>query len=579
MDRWFTQRDSLEFLLNFQEIYGASNSTLVLAVKDEAAQSGYSGWVDTVRFIASFGPQETLVPAYDDSSLFDVDGKFYKWVYDWAKVDIYAARMITVYHNMHDYGVDWLLRDIDGDKICPWVDSLHVLVNISPWCPLGQWDGQVSKLHNGNLYNYDFGSSASKTFTEWFCTTAKDSLFLNNDHFSQAFRGIQMETCDRGLPCWAGHKPSGDPSSYPDPKNDGIGLPCGQYGHGPYEDSTRCSFDSLLNRFARPIRDAGFLVRMNGHALRWALEFGTSWQEDTLITQTFMGGHLEDYSTWGGWPYYQTGPIWFQVYEGLETYYHPCAVDSLEGWDISTIESRTDTTCTFRDQYTRCNLGQALMGDGCFAGQAWNEDPAFQKYLAGNDAFAPHLIEEMRFKLGHAIDDYHTFTVYPDPLSPGVDLYYRQFRRPDLTTFTVVVNVHDEDLAGVPARDAQWYTGRRSQFPQPTNRLVFDHWSKVPGTKAISHGQIDNSRVRYAPLQCSVRFYMNESASIQIGIYDLAGRRVRTPLEGVLLSPGPHEFIWDRLDDQNRPVPSGVYLIRLSGRAKPCVIGRFLVVR
>jgi hypothetical protein len=52
------------------------------------------------------------------------------------------------------------------------------------------------------------------------------------------------------------------------------------------------------------------------------------------------------------------------------------------------------------------------------------------------------------------------------------------------------------------------------------------------------------------------------AGSAQVVMFDLAGRRVRTLLEGPL-GEGTHEFRWDGRDGAGRRVPGGVYLCRL----------------
>ncbi|MBD3336737.1 MAG: hypothetical protein GF355_14590, partial [Candidatus Eisenbacteria bacterium] len=47
-----------------------------------------------------------------------------------------------------------------------------------------------------------------------------------------------------------------------------------------------------------------------------------------------------------------------------------------------------------------------------------------------------------------------------------------------------------------------------------------------------------------------------------VGIYDVAGRRVRAILEGEL-GAGAHEIVWDGTDDSGRRVPAGSYMLRI----------------
>ncbi len=59
-----------------------------------------------------------------------------------------------------------------------------------------------------------------------------------------------------------------------------------------------------------------------------------------------------------------------------------------------------------------------------------------------------------------------------------------------------------------------------------------------------------------------LRFEVARAGRVQLEVYDLAGRRVRTLFDGWLPAV-VHEEIWDGRDDGGRPVPSGVYYCRL----------------
>jgi hypothetical protein len=60
----------------------------------------------------------------------------------------------------------------------------------------------------------------------------------------------------------------------------------------------------------------------------------------------------------------------------------------------------------------------------------------------------------------------------------------------------------------------------------------------------------------------TVRFYLPRADDVELAIYDLRGRLVRT-LRAGRLAAGPHAEVWRGRDDQDRPVASGVYLCRL----------------
>jgi flagellar hook assembly protein FlgD len=56
----------------------------------------------------------------------------------------------------------------------------------------------------------------------------------------------------------------------------------------------------------------------------------------------------------------------------------------------------------------------------------------------------------------------------------------------------------------------------------------------------------------------------NEGGTVDVTIYDVAGRVVRELVCGDWMDAGDCAAVWDGLDDGGRTVGSGVYLVRLS---------------
>jgi hypothetical protein len=61
----------------------------------------------------------------------------------------------------------------------------------------------------------------------------------------------------------------------------------------------------------------------------------------------------------------------------------------------------------------------------------------------------------------------------------------------------------------------------------------------------------------------TIAFELEEEGSAALCVYDLAGRLVRT-LTGGVHEPGPWTGQWDGRDERGEPVPSGIYLYRLT---------------
>jgi hypothetical protein len=58
-----------------------------------------------------------------------------------------------------------------------------------------------------------------------------------------------------------------------------------------------------------------------------------------------------------------------------------------------------------------------------------------------------------------------------------------------------------------------------------------------------------------------LRFSIPRSGRIAIKAYDITGRVVATVIDETL-DPGPHEIIWQRIDDNQCKVSSGIYFLR-----------------
>ena len=59
-----------------------------------------------------------------------------------------------------------------------------------------------------------------------------------------------------------------------------------------------------------------------------------------------------------------------------------------------------------------------------------------------------------------------------------------------------------------------------------------------------------------------IRFALPQGGDVNLAIYDLLGRRVRSLYNGIL-SSGAHEIVWDGLGEHGIPVASGIYFYRL----------------
>jgi hypothetical protein len=61
----------------------------------------------------------------------------------------------------------------------------------------------------------------------------------------------------------------------------------------------------------------------------------------------------------------------------------------------------------------------------------------------------------------------------------------------------------------------------------------------------------------------TVRFSLGMAGDTWITVFDPSGRKVRSLLDGAVLSAGPQSLPWNGQDDAGRPVPAGIYWVRV----------------
>jgi len=65
----------------------------------------------------------------------------------------------------------------------------------------------------------------------------------------------------------------------------------------------------------------------------------------------------------------------------------------------------------------------------------------------------------------------------------------------------------------------------------------------------------------------TIRYDLPEPAAVELAIFDLTGRRVRTLRDGVHEAAGARAVDWDGRDDLGRSLGSGMYLCRMTAGA------------
>ncbi len=61
-----------------------------------------------------------------------------------------------------------------------------------------------------------------------------------------------------------------------------------------------------------------------------------------------------------------------------------------------------------------------------------------------------------------------------------------------------------------------------------------------------------------------IKYELPKNSRVSLAVYDITGKKVKTLIDAELPA-GCHSSIWDGTDDQNQPVSSGIYFLRMSG--------------
>ncbi len=142
---------------------------------------------------------------------------------------------------------------------------------------------------------------------------------------------------------------------------------------------------------------------------------------------------------------------------------------------------------------------------------------------------------------------------------------------PDLTGFgTIRMSLlEDTELVLVPQPDGVYYWGVRAEDKQGYETwceeiFILDVRTRVESNThsvPVEFGLQQNFPNPFNP-ETTIRYQLPEPGSVKLCVYDMRGTTVRVLVEGKK-EPGHHQVIWNARDEQNRPVASGVYLLRI----------------
>jgi flagellar hook assembly protein FlgD len=65
-------------------------------------------------------------------------------------------------------------------------------------------------------------------------------------------------------------------------------------------------------------------------------------------------------------------------------------------------------------------------------------------------------------------------------------------------------------------------------------------------------------------METKIQFSIDANIQVDLDVFDIMGRKVRSLIVGEVIQSGMHQFKWDGRDDDGRIQPSGSYIFRLS---------------
>jgi len=157
-----------------------------------------------------------------------------------------------------------------------------------------------------------------------------------------------------------------------------------------------------------------------------------------------------------------------------------------------------------------------------------------------------------------------------------VELHYRPAGGARATTIDAVFDngVWHAQLPPVADDFDYWFTARvftpadtlETVLPETAPASVFT--VDVQGSTAADPLPRAAHSLSVWPNPCNPRavlaFTLDREATVDLAVYDAAGRRVNTLASARPLPPGEHRFAWDGTDAAGRALPSALYLARLS---------------
>ena len=124
-----------------------------------------------------------------------------------------------------------------------------------------------------------------------------------------------------------------------------------------------------------------------------------------------------------------------------------------------------------------------------------------------------------------------------------------------LLIFTIEEGVYYWGVKAIDANgNAVWCNDKYRKLTVPYSAI------DTPDTDTVQKFKIDQNYPNPFNSQTRINYYLPKSTNIEISVYDVKGRYIKTLLDEYKVS-GSHSIVWDGLDNNNNHLSSGVYII------------------
>lgn len=169
---------------------------------------------------------------------------------------------------------------------------------------------------------------------------------------------------------------------------------------------------------------------------------------------------------------------------------------------------------------------------------------------------------------------------HPDPVTPGTHTFNVTADGSPAENLLVAVKVYDpaygswmesaySDASGNATFTIPSFASGSDVYVTATGFNLYPYlYDSVTGTESATSSPLGPLTLQVSPVPCvssvTLQYSLPTSGFAEIRVYDLAGRVAAIPVSGSF-QEGTHNLAWKPQDSSGRPLPAGLYQVRLAG--------------